>query len=122
MSRVAVVVHATCPDCAHEISSRAHFDGPPSLETVAAFRELLVGIHRKGCIAAAAVVEPEFDVDDVDHDDGDLGGCPYFARYHRLEGFDDGAVCMQLGVCEAAGEPQCVTCEPNNGWPSRGGA
>lgn len=54
--------------------------------------------------------------DDFDFDDGDLGGCPYYARYCGLEGHDPEAVCFQMGVCQSAGEPQCVTCEPTEGW------
>lgn len=39
--------------------------------------------------------------------------CPYFARYNSLPGHDPEAVCT-FGCRD---EPQCVTCEPNGGWP-----
>lgn len=45
----------------------------------------------------------------------DLGDCPYFASANRLPGFDPAAVCGH-GCYE---EPACVTCEPEDGWPSR---
>lgn len=48
----------------------------------------------------------------------DLGDCPYFARYKALPDHDPQAVCYQLGVCERAGEPLCITDEPRDGWPS----
>lgn len=46
----------------------------------------------------------------------DLGDCPYFARYSGIEGADPRAICYQMGSCESAEEPLCVTCEPNEGW------
>ena len=54
-----------------------------------------------------------------ENDEDDLGDCPYFARYCGDPGHDPHAGCYQMGICEAAGEPQCVTCEPSEGWPSR---
>lgn len=50
-------------------------------------------------------------------EDENLGDCPYYARYTDAPGHDPEAVCYQMGVCESAGEPQCVTCEPTDGWP-----
>lgn len=47
--------------------------------------------------------------------DGDLGQCPYLARYESLPGHDPAATCG-YGCSD---EPQCVTCEPTGGWPSR---
>ena len=56
----------------------------------------------------------------VDEDaEDDLGDCPYYARYHSLPGHDPKAICYQLGRCEHAEEPLCITCEPLDGWPSR---
>lgn len=55
-------------------------------------------------------------VDEVEEDDEDLGDCPYFARYSNIEGHDPHAICYQMGLCEAAEEPLCVTCEPTEGW------
>lgn len=51
----------------------------------------------------------EFDEDDID-----LGVCPYYVRYYRLPGYDNDAICG-FGCWE---EPQCITCEPAEGWPS----
>jgi hypothetical protein len=44
----------------------------------------------------------------------DLGTCPYFARHHGLPGHDPEAICA-YGCVD---EPECVTCEPGEGWPS----
>lgn len=46
--------------------------------------------------------------------ENDLGDCPYFATYAGLPWAEKGAVCS-YGCWE---EPECVTCEPNGGWPS----
>ena len=45
----------------------------------------------------------------------DLGMCPYYARYESLPGHDPKATCT-FGCRD---EPQCLTCEPDGGWPSR---
>lgn len=44
----------------------------------------------------------------------DLGQCPYLERWIGSEGYGD-AVCFR--GCQE--EPECVTCEPEGGWPSR---
>ena len=49
---------------------------------------------------------------------GDLGMCPYYQRYIGVPGADPEGVCMQMGVCTCAGEPQCVTWQPLEGWYS----
>lgn len=51
--------------------------------------------------------------------EGDLGLCPYFARYHGLEGHDPEAICGD-GHCGRMPmpEPERITCEPSLGWPS----
>lgn len=54
-------------------------------------------------------------------DEDDLGTCPYYARFEGLTSlptYDAEGVCYQMGVCSAAGEPECVTCVPRGGWPS----
>lgn len=53
-------------------------------------------------------------VEDIDREmSGDLGGCAYYLRYMKVEGFEDGT--CSFGCRE---EPECVTCEPEGGWPS----
>lgn len=55
------------------------------------------------------------------NDEGDLGMCPYLARYKELTDlptYDPEGSCFQMSICKSAGEPQCVTCEPSGGWPS----
>lgn len=48
-----------------------------------------------------------------DPDDGPgLGTCPYFARYHGIK--EDPAATCTFGCRD---EPECVTCEPAEGWP-----
>lgn len=54
--------------------------------------------------------------DDVIGLDDDLGDCPYRARFDGVEGADPRAVCYRMGSCTAAEEPECVTCEPTDGW------
>lgn len=52
--------------------------------------------------------------DDYAEDEDDLGVCPYFARFESLPGHDPRAICA-FGCSD---EPQCVTCQPREGWPS----
>ena len=59
------------------------------------------------------------DDDDDSYNDGDLGDCPYYARFYGLPGHDPGAVCYRMGLCERAEEPECVTCEPSEGWNNK---
>lgn len=49
----------------------------------------------------------------VAYDGHDLGGCPYLARYHGVDGADPNGICNR-GCYD---EPECVTCEPDDGWP-----
>ena len=44
----------------------------------------------------------------------DLGGCAYLERLAGTEGYEEG-ICS-FGCHE---EPECMTCEPEGGWPSR---
>ena len=46
----------------------------------------------------------------------DFGMCPYLARWQGVAGSDPEAGCFD-GHC--TDEPECVTCEPRGGWPSR---
>jgi hypothetical protein len=58
------------------------------------------------------------ETDEWGEDEFDLSSCPYYARCNSLPGHDPNGTCFQMGACSAAGEPQCVTCEPIDGWPS----
>ena len=55
-------------------------------------------------------------MNDESESEQDLGDCPYYARYYGLKDADPRAVCFQMGTCEAAEEPLCMTCEPTEGW------
>lgn len=46
--------------------------------------------------------------------EGDLGQCPYLPRFWNEPGHDPNATCA-FGCYD---EPECVTCEPDGGWPS----
>lgn len=64
--------------------------------------------------------EPQIDDDmpPLIHDGGDryldLGLCPYLFRWYSLPGHDPHAVCA-YGCRD---EPECMTCEPEDFWPS----
>lgn len=49
----------------------------------------------------------------VDPDVADLGDCPYLARWRGTPGSDPEATCAY----GCADEPECMTCEPEDGWP-----
>lgn len=54
-------------------------------------------------------------IEDIDRDLGaDLGDCAYYQRCRGVEGYEDGT--CSFGCRD---EPECVTCEPSDGWPSQ---
>jgi hypothetical protein len=57
---------------------------------------------------------PRIEQEEYEDEDEDLGICPYYARYYAIKGYDGNAVCS-FGCSD---EPQCITCEPLEGWPS----
>lgn len=51
----------------------------------------------------------------LDNLNGDLGQCPYLAKYYGEPGHNPDAMCIY--GCDT--EPECMTCQPTDDWPSR---